>query len=240
MNSDDKTALSVPMAIIVAGLFIAGAIVISGKTTGSPQAAVGDSLNDRILPEVPRGINLEDITSDDHIRGNLNAKIKIVEYSDTECPFCKVFHETMKKVVDDYGGSGGVAWVYRHFPIDSLHSRARKEAEATECATELGGDEAFWRYIDRIFELTPSNNGLDPSLLGEIATYVGLDKVEFQSCLDSGRYTNKVQASVEDAANAGARGTPYSVIIDASGKKTSLDGALPYEDVKQAIDLLLK
>ena len=69
----------------------------------------------------------------------------------------------MQKIVADYKGQ--VAWVYRHFPIDSLHSRARKEAEATECANEFGGNTVFWQYLDKIFELTPSNDGLDPAEL---------------------------------------------------------------------------
>lgn len=99
----------------------------------------------------------------EHLRGDPKATVKIVEFSDLECPFCKRFHLTMQQVMEEY--SGKVAWVYRHFPLDSLHSKARKEAEATECAAELAGNDGFWAYIDKLFEITPSNNGLDPSLL---------------------------------------------------------------------------
>lgn len=101
--------------------------------------------------------------ADEHILGNLNAKIIIVEYSDPECPFCKVFHNTMHQVVDN--GSGEIAWVYIHYPIPQLHPKAFHEAEATECAWEQGGNKAFWKYMDKLFEITPSNNGLDESRL---------------------------------------------------------------------------
>ena len=117
-------------------------------------------------------IKMKPVSDGDHILGDKNASVKIVEFSDTECPFCKRFHTTMQQVVKD--NNGQVAWVYRHFPLDQLHSKARKEAEATECAAEMGGSEKFWAYLNRIMEVTPSNNGLDPAELPAIAAYVGL------------------------------------------------------------------
>ena len=117
-------------------------------------------------------INMKPISDSDHILGDKNAPVKIVEFSDTECPFCKRFHTTMQQVVKD--SNGQVAWVYRHFPLDQLHSKARKEAEATECAAEMGGNEKFWAYLNRLMEVTPANNGLDPAELLTIASYAGL------------------------------------------------------------------
>jgi len=111
----------------------------------------------------PIAKQLRPVSPDDHIVGNINAKIIIVEYSDLECPFCKVFHTTMRQVMEK--GNGDVAWVYRHYPIPQLHPKAFHEAEATECAWEQGGNEAFWKYTNRLFEITPSNNGLDESEL---------------------------------------------------------------------------
>lgn len=105
------------------------------------------------------------VTPNEHIKGNPNAEVFVIEYSDPECPFCKRFHETMKSVMQEYGDTGKVAWVYRHFPLDALHTKARKEAEAFECAAELGGNVKFWEYADKLFEITPSNDGLDPKLL---------------------------------------------------------------------------
>ena len=90
------------------------------------------------------------VQDDDHIIGDKNAKVVIVEYSDTECPFCKVFHETLHQVVSEYDGKD-VAWVFRHWPIPQLHPKAPKEAEALECAAELGGNDMFWKYTHKLF-----------------------------------------------------------------------------------------
>ncbi|MEK7227561.1 MAG: thioredoxin domain-containing protein, partial [Patescibacteria group bacterium] len=171
-------------------------------------------------------------------RGSITADLVIVEYSDTECPYCKVFHKTMRDILSTYGGK--VAWVYRQFPIPQLHARASKEAEATECAAELGGNGAFWNYLDKIFETTQSNDSLDPAELPKIAAAIGLDVNSFNTCLSSGRYADFITKSIEEAVKAGARGTPYSIIIAKDGTKTAINGAEPFASVKAKIDLLLK
>lgn len=108
-------------------------------------------------------VDMAPVTQNDFIRGNFNADIIAVEYSDPECPFCKKFHLTMQEVIKNYNGK--IAWVYRHFPLDSLHQKARAESEAIECAGILKGNEVFWKYLDRVLELTTSNDGLDLGLL---------------------------------------------------------------------------
>ena len=177
-----------------------------------------------------------DITKD-HIRGDKNAAVTIIEYSDTECPFCKRFHPTVQEMVDSYKGK--VRWVYRHFPLAQLHSKAPKEAEATECAYEQGGDDVFWKYVDRVYAITPSNDGLDPAELPKIATSLGLNKQKFETCLSSGKYTAKVQEDENDGVNAGARGTPYSVVI-AGDQKIPVSGAVPASELRQILDQVVK
>ena len=175
----------------------------------------------------------------DHIRGNPAAAVTLVEYSDFECPFCKGFHQTVKRVVDESGGR--VRWVYRHFPIDEIHSKARKEAVASECAAELGGNEAFWKFADRFFELTPSNNRTDvDTVLPRIARDIGLDGAKFASCLASGRHDRRVEEDHQNAVASGGRGTPWSIITSKSGKTYPLSGAQPYASVKQLVDLALR
>ena len=173
-------------------------------------------------------ITIEPVSAEDHILGNPKAPIMIVEFSDTECPFCKNFHQTMHKVIDTYGKTGKVAWVYRHFPIDGLHSKARKESEATECAAELGGNDGFWKYLDSLYKKTPSNNDLDMSLLPLIAEEIGLNKTDFEKCLGSGKYADKIERSVQDATTAGGQGTPYTVIITKYEKIPISEGAIPF------------
>lgn len=221
----------VPASIIVCGALIGAGIYLSSK---NPPRELKNT-----LPSAA-SIIMNPVTSEDHIFGNPNAEVFIVEYSDLECPFCKVFHPTMKRIMSEYGGSGKVAWVYRHFPIANLHSRAQKESEATECVAELGGNDKFWKYVDSIFNTTGSNNTLDPAELPKLAASLGIDEKKFNDCLSSGKYSAKVLSSVQDAIKAGARGTPQSILIAPNGEKVSIEGAQPYEVVKALVEAALK
>lgn len=185
-------------------------------------------------PQPTDEIQLAAITDEDWIRGNKNAKVSVVEFSDTECPFCKKFHPTMQRLIEEYPDD--VNWVYRHFPLDSLHQKARRESEATECAGEQG---KFWEYLDRLFEITPSNDGLQDTQLPQIAEDVGLNVEEFETCLESGTYASKVAEDVADAQAAGGRGTPYSVVV-VGDEKIPVSGAVPYEQLKTIIDSVLE
>ena len=225
--------LSVPIAIIISGGLIAGALYYSNIKVKSQLAKTPATAQDT-------GTNMRPVTADDHILGNPNADILIVEYSDTECPFCKQFHATLKRVMNEYGKDGKVAWVYRHFPIDGLHPKARKEAEALECADELGGSGKFWEYTNLLYDRTTSNNTLDPVELPKIAKSVGLDVKIFNTCLSSGKYAVKVQADYDDAVKAGGRGTPNSILLTKDGAKTTVQGAQPYESLKATIDALVQ
>ena len=200
--------LFVPIAIVIAGGLIAGSLYMSRSNAPTSLA-----INQQAQPSVPTEPSvtldaLKPVSADDHIRGNPDAPIKIVEYSDTECPFCKRFHETMKQVMGEYGDTGKVAWVYRHFPLDQLHSKARKEAEALECAGAQGGNDMFWKYTDRLYEITESNNRLEASELPKIAAYVGIDVAKFNDCLSSGTYAEHVANDLENAVAIGASGLP--------------------------------
>lgn len=189
-------------------------------------------------PKTTTASKTPQITSSDHIRGNKNAKVTLVEYSDFECPFCKQFHPTMKEVLKTYGDK--VRWVYRHFPL-SFHANAQKEAEASECVAELGGDDAFWKYTDAIFERTTSNGtGFALNKLGSLATELGLDSAKFQTCLDSGKYAKKVTDQMAKGTEEGVSGTPGTIIINAKGETQLIPGALPFAQVKSMVDAALK
>lgn len=227
MNKDQKPIVS---AIIIAGVLIAGAILLKDS---KPPVDTNLPMVGNTVSGTPRPVSLED----DHIFGDLNAKVVIVEYSDLECPFCKVFHETMHKVVNE---TDDVAWVFRHYPIPQLHAKAFAEAEATECAWEQGGNDAFWQYTDKIFEITPSNDGLEESQLPEIAKAIGLDVDAFNACLESGKFAAKIQADIDDGNQAGVSGTPSSFIFVDGELVDTIEGALTYPMVKQKLDAVLK
>ena len=222
----------VPVAIVIAGALIAAAIYFGGD-----KSAVANP-KDNPSNSPTNNVDLPKVTDRDHIRGDKNAPVVIVEYSDTECPFCKVFHSTMKQILTN--NKGKVAWVYRHFPIAELHERAMKESEALECAAELGGNTGFWNYTDRLYEVTNSNDSLDPGELPKIAQFVGLDVGAFNACLSSGKYVEAINKSVDEAIKAGARGTPYSVMVAKNGEKALINGAEPISSIQAKIDSLLK
>lgn len=228
--------IAVPIAIILAGGLIAGALYLSNTKAGTVAKPVAQQAGTQATAG-----KIRPVSGSDHILGNPNAQVIIVEYSDTECPYCKQFHATLHQVINDYGASGKVAWVYRDFPIPQLHPKAPKEAEATECAGELGGPSVYWKYLDEIYAITPSNNGLDTAQLPKIAKDVGLNVDAFNSCLSSGKYAQKVETDRAEAVAAGGNGTPFSVLITTKdGTQTPITGAYPYEQLKPMIDALLK
>ncbi|OGZ34887.1 MAG: hypothetical protein A3A94_03140 [Candidatus Portnoybacteria bacterium RIFCSPLOWO2_01_FULL_43_11] len=225
---------------------IAGAVIYTQSNNSSQLGSVSEQIapKDSDKDEQPTADsitikNVRPIDSKDHIRGNPDALVKIVEFSDTECPFCKSFHPTMQQMIEEYGKDGRVAWVYRHFPLVQIHPKAVKEAEATECANELGGNNKFWEYVDKIYEITPGNNQLDPKILPRIAKDIGLDEQKFNECLESGEYEELILNDVEDAINSGGRGTPFSIVIAPNGEKFELSGAKPYASVKAVIESAL-
>ncbi len=174
----------------------------------------------------------------DHIYGNPDAEVSLIEYSDFECPFCKRFHVTAKEVVDSY--EGRVNWVYRHFPLAFHNPGAQKQAEASECAGALGGNDAFWRYSDKIYERTRSNgNGFPLSGLLPLAEEIGLDTEEFRVCLETGKFAGRVLEDYNDGTNIGITGTPGNVLRNnRTGKVVVRAGAVPAANLKNALDVL--
>ena len=231
--TSNGSSLAIPIAIVIGfGLIAASIYFGSSKNATTPLAE---------QPEQPTADleALAPITEDDHIRGNPNASLVIVEYSDFDCPFCRNFHITMQKIMDDYGANGQVAWVYRHFPLSSLHPSAPYLAEASECVADLGGNEAFWTFADLVFMERGVNEMTDITRLPEFARTAGVDEVAFKECLDSDRMKAEVEADFNNATAVGARGTPHSIIVIGDEKIEITGGAQPYENVKQMIDSLL-
>ena len=144
----------------------------------------------------------------------------------------------MQQVMKEYGDK--VKWVYRDYPLN-FHQNAQKEAEAGWCINELGGNDVFWKYIDAIFERTTSNGtGFALDKLGPLAKEVGVDQTKFQKCLDSGKYTQKVQDQMAKGSEEGVTGTPGTIILAENGSTQLIPGALPYESIKPMIDAALK
>ncbi len=178
-------------------------------------------------------IVIKPLGKDDWVTGDDKAKISIIEFSDADCPFCTNFHATMKQIMKDYDGK--VKWGYRHFPLASLHPEAPKKAEAIECVGELGGNDKVWAFMDKLYVSSKPT----VAQLGDTVKSLGLDSNKFNDCLNSGKYANKVSDHSNQAQDAGAQGTPYSVIL-VGDQKIPINGAYPIAEVKKILDGLVK
>lgn len=230
-----RSSLGIPVAIVIAAALVAGAIVYTGSQRSGGSQVANDP---KQLEQGTADIEVAPVTEKDHILGNPNAAIVIVEYSDFDCPFCKQFHETMQQVMETYGGDGKVAWVYRHFPLTQLHPNAKKIAEASECVASIGGNDAFWKFADLVFDEREVNEQTDMTKLPEFAERAGVSKTTYTQCMESGKFTAAIDESVTAAIKAGASGTPHSILI-AGDQQGPINGAQPYPVVKQMIDTLL-
>lgn len=232
--------LAIPIAIVVGAAFIAVGLYFGlGTTTNAPIAVAPTSAPNTPPTPNPAALNqVRPVNSTDHIKGSLDAPVKIVEYSDFECPFCKRMHETMNSVMKTYADTGKVAWVYRQFPLEQLHPvKAQAVAVASECAADQGGNDAFWKFTDRYFELTLTNNRTDiDTVIPQIAQEIGLNEATFKLCQTSGTFDAKIADDSKNAVATGGRGTPWSVAILPDGTKLPINGALPEAAIVQIIE----
>lgn len=233
-------ALLIIAAFFIGSLWTKVQVLESGVAPTSAKVA-GTSVPTQPTPTAPAPPQVGDVdsvTDSDWVRGDRSARIALIEYSDLECPFCQRFHPTAQQAVDEY--SGDLMWVYRHFPLDQLHSKADKEAEAVECAGKLAGNDGFWALTDKIFEVSPANNGLDLDTLPDLAAEVGIDRGAFEVCLDSGEMASVVEDSYQSGLKAGVQGTPGNILLNTeTGEALLVPGAVPFASLQSSIDQML-
>jgi len=234
-NSNPWFPISLGLIGIVVGY---GVATMNSSTNAVPSAANpsptanAPTPTPTPAPTPPAGDVIPVDTETDHIRGNPSAKISVIEYSDFECPYCARVHPTIKQILEDYGDD--VNWVFRHFPL-SFHANAQPGAEASECITELGGNNAFWQFADLAYE-----QGVGSEKFREYVREIGLSEKAYQDCMESGKYTQLVKGQMAGGAAAGVSGTPGNIIINNETEETRLvSGAQPIENFKSAIDALM-
>jgi len=222
-----RTTLILTISLVVVfAIGLVGGIALSGylsNTDSSPQPKTGGRIQ----------VSLDD----DAILGDANAKVVVVEFSDFQCPFCRRFYtQTLSQLKEEYVSTGKIKFVYRDFPLSSIHPAAEKSAEASECAEEQG---KFWEYHDKIFmEQDKLGQGTIEYGIEELkkwASEIGLDENKFNQCLDSGKYTSLIQEDTSASSALGVQSTPTFLI---NGQ--AVVGAQPFEVFKQTIDPLLK
>lgn len=220
----------IPGAILIAGALVAGAVFYSNR---NPSLETANPSSGQV------GGPVEVSADDDPFLGPKDAKVTVIEFSDYQCPFCRSFwRNTLNQIKEQYIDAGkSVKFVYRDFPLSSIHSMAQKYAEAAECAEDQG---KFWEMHDKIFE---EQDKLGQGTIGAYgvndikrwAGELGLNGAEFNQCLDSGKYSEEVNQDFKDGTLSGANGTPTIFI---NGRVVV--GAQPFENFKALIDEELK
>jgi len=234
--------------VLIAVLIIVGFFAYSGKILGTGNNS-GTGGNEVVQQPDTQPSVVKASVDDDAALGDKNAPVTIIEFSDYQCPFCRKFWtETLPSIKSQYIDTGKVKFVYRDFPLTSLHPMATPAAEAAECARDLyGGDSAYFKMHDKIFEeqniLDGGNAKTGP--VKSTVTFTNNDLKSWakelgyniDSCLDSGKFRSEVQNDLSDATSAGGQGTPYFVIMK-SGENSGvpLSGAYPFSAFRQIIE----
>lgn len=237
-TTSKKPGLSLPAAIVTGAVIIAIALLVAftPNTTSKKNPSATNGAPDQVT-SIPSDIAT--VRPNDIVRGNpTTAVVTMIEYTDSDCYYCQQVHPTLKQVLNEYAGK--VVWVYRYFPINSLHPNAYTEALALECAKELGGGDAFWKYLDTVIDVTLSPNPTSNKTLVTFATSQGIDSTLFQSCIADQKTAGPIDAGIAEAKTIGAQGTPFIVLVNKAGKQIVIPGAYPIEEFRTQIDALLK
>jgi protein-disulfide isomerase len=235
-NQRSQNSLSIPVAIIVAGVLIAGAVYL-GTSSDRPGTSGSGAVSQPQAQQQQVGGIVNVSADDDAVLGNPNAPVTIIEFSDFQCPFCRKFYkETLPQIKKEYLLTGKAKLVYRDFPLVQIHPGATPAAEGAECAKEQG---KFWEMHDAIFdEQEKQGSGTVQFTANDVkqwAAKIGLNTSKFNQCLDSGKYKQEVEKDIADGSAAGVTGTPAVFV---NGRL--IVGAQPFAAFKAVIDEELK
>ncbi len=214
--------LTPSISILLSGAVIAGAIIFVNLNPTVP-VATGTG-------EPTAEVNVPPVSAGDHIIGSPDAPIVLIEYSDFQCPFCSRIHPDLKKIVEE--SNGEVAWVYRHYPLDSLHPEATPAAKASECIAKQLGNEAFWKFADAMFADQSKMNAAEYVAL---AGKLGANVQQFSACAVSDEFDQLLATQSYEAQQNGGTGTPFTVVMSGD-TQVPISGALPYAQIKAVIN----
>ena len=172
------------------------------------------------------------------VLGSPDAPVTIVEFGDYQCPFCQRWNTNTKPpIVENFIETGKAKLVFVDLAI--IGPDSQKAHAGSYCADEQG---LYWEYHDFLYaNQGHENNGWVNSnnLKSLVSGIDGLDTDSFAQCLDSGKYEQRVKDNTNIAKKAGARSTPYFIIIGPTGDSVSISGAQPYGAFQQAIENML-
>ena len=215
-----------------------GALKESQQAIGRDVAEIRKLLQAMQPPPPVRPIDAVLDIGSSPLKGQKDAKLTLVEFSDYQCPFCRRHAETTLPQLDrDYIATGKVRYVFRDFPLESIHAQAPKAAEAAHCAGEQG---RYWDMHDKLFA---NQQALAPENLAEHAQAIGLELEPFKACVDGGKYAQRVRKDIAEGEKLGMSGTPTMLLGLSNGDRVKLlrlmVGAQPFALFKAEIDKLL-
>ncbi len=227
MENKKHNQLNTSAAIIISSIIIGVSIVIGMSRIGTNNMSIDPE-------KIFQG---RSFAKNEMLMGSTNNDVIFLTYTDTECPFCKMFETgTVSKIRDNYKGKIGFAT--RKYPLP-MHPQATIESLASLCAREQGGAEIYDKYNQEIFNKTKSNNGFEPNqiamVMTQIATGLKLDISKFNTCQNASSTKALLQADIADGAAAGVEGTPYSLVLVRRGSDyqimSRINGARDYDYV---------
>jgi protein-disulfide isomerase len=217
---------------LIAGVFVAALVLVAGVillTRPSPQQQASP------VPTLPSTLDYETgVTEEGYpYKGSADAKVTVIEFADYQCEFCADAEATlMPRIDEDFVRPGLIRFIYQDFAF--LGPESKTAAQAAHCAKEQG---RFWEYHHVLFanQGQPNSGAFARAKLERFAEQVGLDVKAFKQCLSSKKYADLVTASTAEGRRRGLRGTPTFFVGD-----RMLEGAVPYEELKTAIELALR
>ena len=226
------------LSAVILGLLLLISIFTGGFGFGDNTPTGGVVLN----PEdnqPPKNIKVD--LDDDPVLGNKDAPVTIVEFSDYQCPFCRrSYTQVFSLLKENFINNGKVKFVFRDFPLSSIHPAAIPAAIASECADEQG---KFWEMHDKMFdEQNKFGQGTVPFTNDDLkkwASEIGLNSDQFDTCLDSQKYLKEVENDFTDGNSYGVQGTPAYFIGNDKEGYTAISGAQPYQVFEQTINSYL-
>jgi protein-disulfide isomerase len=194
-----KLYTSTPVAIIIGAIILGASHVGYGMVMSKGQASPTTAFKGRAIDE------------SDLATGNVKSKVILVEYSDTECPFCAQVHPTLKQIKEEYDSKLG--FVYRYFPLTQIHPHAFEEARAVFCVGKELGAKKRQDYIDSIFDtkINAKNMVLQNGQKELLAKNIGVNEATFKSCMSNQESNDAINASIQDGIAAGVQGTPATL-----------------------------
>ena len=235
-----RTLLLISLVLAVTGIG-AGCTPIptaSSVTQASTVTAAPAPGAQAVLDGIPVGFTEEGYP----YRGAADAPVTLVEYSDYLCPYCaRHATQTVPSLIEKYIRPGQMKWVFRDFPIASLHPTSAQGHMAAQCVAEQGAA-LFWQMHDKLFATQTQWNQLpDPgAYLAQVAQGLGADMAAYSACVAAGRAKAAVDKGIADAGALGFNGTPsFQFLSSTGGGPYTLDGAQPVDTFAGWIDALL-